>query len=195
MLQKRRIIVGITGASGVVMGYHLLNALRRQETVGTHLIITRNAKLTIDCETQITWEAFVQLADEVHDELDFTASIASGSYVTDGMIVIPCSMKSLAGIVWGYTDNLVLRAADVCLKEGRKVVLVPREAPLGKVHLRNLVQAADLGCSIIPPMLTFYNSSDSLQEQIDHIIGKILMQFGLCHETFRAWEGRDHVVS
>lgn len=193
MEKKRRIIVGLTGASGPVMGYALLQALRRQPEVEIHLVSTSGARATLAQESDLAYEELTRLAHVVHDEKNMAASISSGSFLTEGMIVIPCSMKSLAGIVSGYSDNLVLRAADVCLKEGRKVVLVPREMPFGKVHLRNLQQAAELGCSIIPPVLTFYNGADTVQAQIDHIIGKILMQFGLEHDKFHAWEGTGHV--
>lgn len=193
MEETRRIIVGLSGASGAVMGYAMLKALRWHPEVEIHLVSTQGARRTLECETELTWEQVAALAHVVHDERNFAASISSGSFRTEGMIVIPCSMKSLAGIVSGYSDNLLLRAADVCLKEGRKVVLVPREMPLGKVHLRNLSQAADLGCAIVPPMLTFYNHADTVEKQIDHVIGKVLMQFGLRHDAFRAWEGDGHV--
>ena len=116
------------------------------------------------------------------------AIIASGSFVTDGMIIMPCSMKTLAGIVSGYADNLIQRAADVCIKEGRKVVLVPREMPLSRIHLRNMSEAADLGCVIVPPMLTFYSGQKTLEDEIDHIAGKILLQFGLKSPFFHAWK-------
>ena len=193
MEDKRRIIVGLTGASGVVMGLTLLKALRQHPQVEIHLVSTGEARATLECESQMPYGELAGLAHAVHDERDFTAPIASGSFVTDGMIVIPCSMKSLAGIVSGYADNLLLRAADVCLKEGRKVVLVPREMPLGKVHLRNLYQAADLGCAVVPPVLTFYSGADTVQAQIDHVVGKVLLQFGLQYKAFQAWEGPCHV--
>ena len=111
--------------------------------------------------------------------------------MTDGMIIMPCSMKTLAGITAGYAENLTVRAADVCMKEGRKVVLVPREMPFSKLHLRNLKEAADLGCVIVPPMLTFYNGPKTLEDQINHIVGKILMQFGISHDKFVPWTGAD----
>ncbi len=193
MEKKRRIIVGLTGASGPVMGHALLKALRRHPEIEIHLVSTSGARATLTQESDLSYEELTKLAHVVHDERNMAASISSGSFLTEGMIVIPCSMKSLAGIVSGYSDNLLLRAADVCLKEGRKVVLVPREMPFGKVHLRNLYQASELGCTIVPPVLTFYNGADTVQAQIDHIIGKILMQFGLEHDAFHAWEGTDHV--
>lgn len=193
MEETRRIIVGLTGASGPVMGYALLKALRRHPEIEIHLVSTAGARATLGYESRVPYEELAGLAHVVHDEQNLAASISSGSFQTEGMIVIPCSMKSLAGIVSGYADNLLLRSADVCLKEGRKVVLVPREMPMGKVHLRNLYQAAELGCVIVPPVLTFYNGADTVEAQIDHIIGKVLMQFGLCHESFRPWEGNGHV--
>lgn len=184
-----RLIIGISGASGVVLGYHMLKALKSYPEVETHLVISKGARVTFGLETDMKIEDVEALADVVHSNKNLAASISSGSFKTDGMIVIPCSMKTLAGIATGYTDNLLIRAADVCLKENRKVVLVPREMPLGKIHMRNLKEVSDLGCVIIPPMLTFYNNSLTIEEQINHIIGKILMQFGLDHKKFRAWEG------
>lgn len=157
-----RIIVGMSGASGVIMGYYLLDALRQIPGLEIHLVATESARRTWDLETKLSFSELIKMAHVVHNETDMAASISSGSFVTDGMIVIPCSMKSLSAISTGYAGNLLVRAADVCLKEGRKVVLVPREMPLGKVHVRNLQTAADLGCVIIPPMLTFYNMPDSL---------------------------------
>lgn len=184
-----RIIVGISGASGVIMGYHLLQALRNIPECEIHLVVTKGAKLTWDYETDIPYEQLEALAHVVHSDSNLAASISSGSFRTDGMIIIPCSMKTLGAITVGYTPNLLTRAADVCLKEGRKVVLVPREMPFGKVHLRNLKDACDLGCVVVPPVLTFYNVPESLTDQINHIIGKILMQFDLDHNKFVPWEG------
>lgn len=131
------------------------------------------------------------LADQVLAENNLAACVSSGSYMTDGMIVMPCSMKTLAGIASGYAENLVVRAADVCLKECRKVVLVPREMPLGRIHLRNMKEAADMGCVIVPPVLTFYNGPKTIEDQINHIIGKILMQFGTTYDKFIPWNGVD----
>lgn len=128
------------------------------------------------------------LANFVYQEDELDAVISSGSFVTDGMILMPCSMKTLAGIVAGYAETLILRAADVCLKEGRKVVLVPREMPLGKIHLRNLKEAADCGCAIVPPMLTFYNGAETVREQVRHVVGKVLLQFGIDYDKFVPWK-------
>lgn len=183
-----KLIVGVSGASGVVMSRSLLAALRRAGCE-THLVVTDAARRTWELETGESADALPGLADRVHDAGDLAARISSGSFVTDGMIVLPCSMKTLAGIVSGYTDNLLLRAADVCLKEGRRVVLCPRETPLGRVHLRNMLAASELGCAIVPPMLTFYNAPQTVQEQINHVVGKVLLQFGLADTDFVPWEG------
>lgn len=158
-----RIIVAVTGATGVQMSEILLRALRYQEDCEIHLIVSEGARLTwnLECDREIT--KLYNLADYVYREEDLAAIIASGSFVTNGMIILPCSMKTLSGIVSGYAGNLIQRAADVCLKEGRKVVLVPREMPLGKVHLKNLKKAAAIGCAIVPPMLTFYNGAKTLE--------------------------------
>ena len=178
-----RLIVGISGASGVIMGYQMLKALKQLPDMEVHLIITEGAVKNFECETN--------MADFTHSNKNLAASISSGSFVTDGMIIIPASMKTVAGIGSGFAENLLLRAADVCLKENRKVVLVPRELPLSRIHLRNIKECADNGCAIVPPMLTFYNGSNSLEQQIDHIIGKILMQFGIEYQKFVAWQGED----
>ena len=183
-----RIIVGVSGASGVEMSLSLLRALRNA-SCETYLVVTEGARLTWSLETDIPIEELYNAADHVYAESDYAAVIASGSFVTDGMIVMPCSMKTLAGIANGFAENLLLRAADVCLKENRRVVLVPREIPLGRVHLRNMLSACELGCAIVPPMLTFYNGADSLQSQIDTVVGKVLMQFSIISENFKSWEG------
>ena len=185
-----RFVVGISGASGVEMSLTLLRILKSQNHE-THLIMTDGAKLTWKFETKTSPEKLYELADYIYPSTDMGAVIASGSFLTDGLIIIPCSMKTLAGIVLGYADNLLLRVADVCLKESRKVVIVPREMPLGRIHLRNLSQAADLGCTIIPPMLTFYNHPQTIQDQIDHLVGKILAQFGLHSDDFRPWQPKE----
>jgi len=181
-----RLIVGISGASGVIMGYQMLKALKQLPDMEVHLIITEGAVKNFECETNIEISRLAELADFTHSNKNLAASISSGSFVTDGMIIIPASMKTVAGIASGFAENLLLRAADVCLKENRKVVLVPRELPLSRIHLRNIKECADNGCAIVPPMLTFYNGSNSLEQQIDHIIGKILMQFGIEYQKFVA---------
>lgn len=186
-----RLILGISGASGVVMGYQMLKALKQLPDVEVHLIITEGATKNFSCETDVEIDSLIELADFYYSNKNLAASISSGSFVTDGMIIIPASMKTVAGIAAGYAENLLLRSADVCLKENRKVLLVPREMPLSRIHLRNIKECADNGCVIIPPMLTFYNGSDTLEQQINHIIGKILMQFGIEYKKFVAWHGEE----
>ena len=186
-----RIIVGVTGATGVGMSYRLLQALKQVEECEIHLIVSKGAELTWKLECAQPMEKLYELADVIYEEEDLAADISSGSFVTDGMIILPCSMKTLAGIVSGYAENLIQRSADVCLKENRKVVLVPREMPLGRIHLRNMKEAADYGCVIVPPVLTFYNGASSIEEQIDHIIGKILLQFGITYSRFQPWNSRE----
>lgn len=186
-----RITVGVSGATGVEMSYYLLKALKSMEDCEVHLIVSKGARITWNLESNIPIEKLLELADYVHDEHNMAAPVSSGSFITDGMIVMPCSMKTLAGIATGYADNLIVRAADVCMKEGRKVVLVPREMPLGKIHIRNLKEAADMGCIIAPPVLTFYNGPRTMEDQINHIVGKILMQFGITYDKFKAWSGTE----
>ena len=182
-----RLLVGISGASGVIMGYRLLQRLRRCD-IETHLILSDNAIRNFKEETSIDISAVIELADYSYDNQDLAATVASGSFITDGMIVIPCSMKTLSGIANGFSANLLIRAADVCLKEGRKLVLVPREMPFSRLHLENLSRAAAYGCSILAPVLTFYNGLEKTEEQVQHILGKVLMQFGLASPDFVAWK-------
>ena len=188
-LPMRRLIVGISGASGAIMGYELLKALKGLPQVETHLVITEAAKKNFRHEAGMDPAEVESLADAAYRQEDMGAAIASGSFMTDGMIILPCSMKTVAGVVSGYSDNLLLRAADVCLKENRTLVIAPREMPLSRIHLRNIKEAADCGCIVIPPMLTFYNGADTVEKQIHHIIGKILGQFGLEYKDFVPWKG------
>lgn len=188
---KRRLIVGVSGASGAILGYRLLQALADLPQIETHLIVSDGGKNVIRL-AGLKLADFAALADRRYDDCDLGAPVASGSFQTDGMIVAPCSMKTLSAIATGYAANLLVRAADVCLKENRRVVLVPREMPLGRIHLRNLSAAAEAGCTIVPPMLTFYNSPRSLSDQIDHILGKIFMQFDLDFPHFKPWNPKDN---
>jgi len=183
----KKIIIGITGASGIELGIRLLQVLNELTEVESHLIISNGACNVAKYESKIDIENIKELAQYNYREDDLAANIASGSFKTDGMIVIPCSMKTLSAIANAYDSDLIVRAADVCLKEGRKTVLVPREMPLNIAHCRNLLQAAQSGCVLIPPMLTFYNNNQNVVEQIDHIIGKILMQFEIPYDKFRPW--------
>jgi len=171
------------------MGYRLLQALNQHPYVEIHLVISEGAVRNFELETDISVADVKKLAHHYYDNDNMAASISSGSFITEGMMVVPCSMKTLSGIAHGYATNLLIRAADVCLKEGRKVVLAPREMPLGPVHLRNMLLAAEYGCRIVPPMLTFYNNLESTEDQLQHVIGKVLMQFGLEHKKFVPWQG------
>ena len=183
-----RVIVGITGASGIILAVELLKRLKNLETVETHLIITDGGALTIRDETNFDIYTINQLADVVYNVHEMDAAIASGSFLTGGMVIVPCTMKTVAGIVSGYSDNLLLRAADVCIKERRNLVIVPREMPFSRIHLRNMKDLADLGVIVMPPVMTFYNTDMTLQSQINHIVNKILLQLNLPTEISE-WSG------
>ncbi len=182
----KRIVVGMSGASGSIIGIRLLEAL---STTGyeVHLVVSEAARLTLDLETEKTIEEISELAHHTHDYRDVSAPIASGSFRTDGMIVAPCSMKTLSAIAHSFNTNLLIRAADVCLKEKRKLVLVARETPLHKGHLELLSRAHDLGAILLPPMLTFYTRPKSIDDMINHTVGKILDSFGVDNHLFRRW--------
>jgi flavin prenyltransferase len=182
-----RIIVGVSGASGTILAEHLLRAFGRLPEVETHLVMTEGALRTLALESSLAKEDFLALADIVYPVGDLAAKIASGSFITAGMVVIPSSMKTLAGIAHGYSDNLLLRAADVSLKERRKLVLVTREMPLSALHLENMLKASQYGAMIMPPMLTFYHHPHTVEDLFQPLIGKILMQFGLEYADFKAW--------
>src|SRR3984885_11534431 len=168
----RRIIIGISGASGSAYGYMALQALRAIGGVETHLIVSDAARRTIELELDVRAEAFEALADVVHRDDDLAAAISSGSFLTDGMLVIPCSMKSASAIAYSMNDNLLVRAADVCLKERRRLVLVVRETPLHLGHLRTLTQLAEIGAIILPPIPAMYANPASIDDIIAHTVGK-----------------------
>ncbi|MDT0470126.1 non-oxidative hydroxyarylic acid decarboxylases subunit B [Streptomyces gibsoniae] len=184
-----RLIVGMTGATGAVFGIRLLEVLAELPEVETHLVLSRWARTTIELETGRTAREVADLADVVHQPEDQGATISSGSFRTDGMVIVPCSMKTLAGIRAGYADGLVGRAADVVLKERRRLVLVPRETPLSEIHLENMLDLARKGVQIVPPMPAFYNHPTSLDDMVDHITARILDQFELPAPAAKRWEG------
>lgn len=184
----KRLIIGMSGASGAPLAVELLERLAAHPEVETHLVMTRGAELTLRSETDCTPDELDRLVSVRHPIDEIGASIASGSFRTEGMIVIPCSMKTVAGIVSGYSDNLLLRAADVTLKERRKLVLATRESPLSTVHLRNLYEASQLGAVIIPPMLTYYQRLDSMESQTRSFVQRVLTFFGLDDEAYE-WQG------
>jgi 4-hydroxy-3-polyprenylbenzoate decarboxylase len=183
---KPRLIVGITGASGSVLGLRMLEALRELE-VESHLILTRAGRLTLHYETGLKPAALEKLADVVHPVEDIGACIASGSYRSLGMVIVPCSMKSLAEIATGVSSNLLSRAADVVLKERRRLVLVARETPLHLVHLRNMVTITEMGAIVVPPVPAFYAKPESIDDIVDHLTGRVLDLFGLDTGRVRRW--------
>ena len=184
-----RLIVGMSGASGAPLTVELLRQLHNNHPgVETHLVVTRGAEMTLAQETNVTLDELYALAAVYHDNDAIGASIASGSFKTMGMIVVPCSMKTVAGIVSGYSDNLLLRAADVCLKERRRLVLVARETPLSTVHLRNLYEASQLGAVILPPVPAYYARPRTMEDCTRHTVSRTLSQFGLDGKTAE-WEG------
>jgi flavin prenyltransferase len=184
-----RLIIGITGASGVIYGIRLLETLRTTPGVETHLVISNGAVLNIELETDWSIKAVEALADVVHSDRNLAASISSGSCLTDGMVIVPCSMKTLSGVASSCADNLIVRAADVTLKERRRLVLVPRESPLHVGHTRMLHEAALMGAIICPPMPAFYNLPGSVDDIINHTVGRILDLFGLDSDLVRRWQG------
>ncbi len=184
----RRLVVGISGASGVIYGIRLLEALQAEQ-IETHLVLTRAAEMTIAYETTYTAKQVQALAHKVYPLADIGAAIASGSFASMGMVVIPCSMKTLAEIATGVTGNLLTRAADVTLKERRRLVLVPRETPLHLGHLRNMVSVTEIGAILAPPMPAFYAAPKSLDDLIDHSVGRVLDLFGLETGLVRRWQG------
>jgi 4-hydroxy-3-polyprenylbenzoate decarboxylase len=183
-----RLIVAITGASGTIYGIRLLEALR-ETPLETHLVMTDWAKKTMAIETDRRPEDVVRLADRVYREDNLAAAISSGSFLTTGMVIVPCSVKTLGGIASGVADNLVTRAADVTLKEQRKLVLAVRESPLHSIHLENMLRVSRAGAVIAPPMPAFYAKPESIQDLIDHTVGRLLDLFGIEHELVHRWGG------
>lgn len=184
---KKRLVVGMSGASGAILGIEVLKVLRENPEWETHLVISKGAEETISKETNYKLVEVKNMADQAYSIKDIGASIASGTFKTEGMVVIPCSMKTVAGIASGYSDNLLLRAADVTLKERRNLVLVTRECPLSTIHLRNMLALSELGTIILPPVVTYYNNPVSLDDINRHIVGKILDRFGIEVGNFKRW--------
>ena len=187
----KRLIVGLSGASGAIYGVRLLQVLRNVADVETHLVMSQAARQTLSLETDLSLRDVQALADVVHDARDIAASISSGSYKTAGMVILPCSIKTLSGIVNSYTDTLVTRAADVVLKERRPLVLCVRETPLHLGHLRLMTQAAELGAVIMPPVPAFYHRPQTLDDVINQTVNRVLDQFDidLPEDLFTRWQG------
>ncbi|EMM0380944.1 UbiX family flavin prenyltransferase [Pluralibacter gergoviae] len=187
----KRLIIGISGASGAIYGVRLLQVLRDVAEVETHLVMSQAARQTLSLETELSLRDVQALADAVHDARDIAASISSGSFKTAGMVILPCSMKTLSGIVNSYTDGLLTRAADVVLKERRPLVLCVRETPLHLGHLRLMTQAAEIGAVIMPPVPAFYHRPQTLDDVINQTVNRVLDQFDieLPEDLFQRWHG------
>lgn len=185
----RKLIVGISGASGAIYGIRLLEVLREIDQIETHLVMTPHAKQNTEIETSHSVQYVEDLADVVYSYRDQAAAIASGSFRTEGMVVAACSMKTLSSIVHSHADNLLIRAADVMLKERRRLVLMPREAPLHAGHCKLLYEAAQLGAVIAPPMPAFYNQPQTIDDLVNHSVGRILDLFDLDAGIVKRWDG------
>lgn len=183
-----KLVVGMTGATGAAIGVRVLAALK-DLGVETHLVISKWARATIQLETPYSVQDVIALASKTYSERDQAAAISSGSFRVDGMVIVPCSMKTLAAIRSGYGEGLIARAADVTLKEQRKLVLVPRESPLSAIHLENMLSLTRAGALMLPPMPAFYNNPATVDDIIDHTVARILDQFGLDHQLAKRWNG------
>jgi 4-hydroxy-3-polyprenylbenzoate decarboxylase len=188
-----KIIIGMTGATGAIFGIRLLELLKNTE-VETHLVMSSWAAATIKHETPYLPKEIEELADYAYSPKDLGAKISSGSFQVDGMIVAPCSMKTLASIRMGLADNLVTRAADVILKERKKLLLLTREAPLNDIHLENMLSLSGMGVMIFPPMPAFYNHPQSIDDVVNHIVYRVLDQFDIHLSEAKRWEGINHVI-
>jgi len=182
-----KIVIGFSGASGIIYGIRLLEVLH-SINIQTYLIISEWAKKNIVIETTKTLEYVKSLSSVNYDNSKLDASVSSGSFLHDGMVIVPCSMKSLSSIANGYDDTLISRAASVTLKESRKLILVPRETPLSRIHLENMIKVQEAGAIVLPAMPGFYHNPSSIDQIVDHLVGKILDQLKIKHELFKRWK-------
>lgn len=190
LMEKKRIIIGATGASGMPLLKRCLEIIKADGNFESYLILSKSAEITIEHEMKIKIDEIKKLADYVLSQENIGAGPANGSFKNEGMLIVPCSMKTAAGIYSGYTDNLILRSADVAIKEQRKLVLAVRESPLSQIHLRNLYDLSKIpNVRIIPPMLTFYHMPESIDDMVNHIAAKLLEPFGIEVEGYRRWKG------
>lgn len=188
MAEKKRIVIGVSGASGSLLGLECLKCMR-EAGAESHLVVSRGAEITINQELGMGFDEFTSYGDVVYDNRNIGASIASGTFPIDGMIVAPCSMKTLAGIAHGYSENLLLRAADVQMKEQRRLVLMARETPFSPIHIDNMNTLSRVpGVMIMPPMMTFYNGPQTLEDMVHHIACKALAAFGVDCAGYKRWE-------
>lgn len=185
----KRIVVGMSGSSGVIYGIRMLEVLAQNPMVETHLILSQAAKMNIGIETEWSVADVEALADEIHNNKNIGASIASGSFKTAGMIVVPCSMKTLSGIANSYAENLIIRAADVMLKERRQLVIVPRESPLHTGHCELMLKASQIGAIICPPAPAFYTEPKTVDDIINHSVARVLDLFDIESDTLKRWQG------
>jgi 4-hydroxy-3-polyprenylbenzoate decarboxylase len=188
-MEHQRIVVAITGASGSAMGFRLLQLLKPMDNIEVHLVMSEAGRYTLGQETPHSAKDAKALADVCHEPSQIGASLASGSFHHDGMIVLPCSIKSLSAIAHCHSGDLISRAADVTLKEGRPLLLAVRETPFHLGHLRLMTQASEMGAIIFPPILGFYSGSSSLEQSIDHLLGRMLQRLGIQNDHFKVWEG------
>ena len=188
-MQRQRLIIGVSGSSAPQLAWTTLQALRGHPDIETHLVISKGADKTIQLEMGAERTDFEALADVCYDPGDLGAAISSGSFHTIGMVVVPCSMKTLATIAAGTSTDLLSRAADVCLKERRRLVLVARETPLNLIHIRNMETVTLAGATVLPPVPAFYHQPETIEDLLNQTAGKILDQFGISHELFRRWDG------
>ena len=189
----KRIIVGMSGASGSIYGIRILEMLRAMDDVESHLVMSRYARLNIEIETSHSVEYVTELADVVHNANNQAASIASGSFKTDGMVMAPCSMKTLSAITHSYNDSLLVRAADVVLKERRTLVLMPREVPLHAGHCKLMYEATQLGAIIAPPFTSFYHRPKTIDDLVNHSVGRVLDLFDLDTGVVKRWAGQEAI--
>jgi len=188
--QKKRLVIAMTGATGAIYGVRMLQVLREQDDWESHVVISHAGLVNLKYELDMDRAELYALADKSHGVNDIAASIASGSFKTEGVIVAPCSMKTLAAIAHGFGDNLISRSADVALKERRKVVIMPRETPLNLAHIRNMASATEMGAIIFPPMPAFYNKANSIAAMVDEGVGRVLGLVGVeTNNLFEPWEG------
>lgn len=183
------LIIGITGATGVIYGIRLLEVLSSLKNIETHLIISEAGETTIKYETRYSIKDVIKLADYTYDIKDVAARISSGSFQRDGMIIAPCTVKTMSALAYSYTDNLIIRAGDVTLKERQKLVLLLRETPLHLGHIRNMERLTEMGAIIMPPLPAFYHKPQKIEDIIDHTVGKTLDLFNIKHNLFQRWSG------
>lgn len=185
--RRRRLVVGISGSSGPQLGIALLGALRHSDELETHLVVSKGAQRSIELEAGMKPDEVAKLATVSYDVSDLGAAISSGSFLTDGMVVIPCSMRTLAAVASGNSTDLLVRAADVTLKERRRLVLVTRESPLNLIHIRNMEVVTLAGATVMPPVLGFYHRPTAIEDLVSQVVGRVLDQFGLSHDLVRRW--------